>query len=64
MAFFAKASGLVGLLKGLNGTLKKHWRVATERECLLSQVYLLVTREGQFSNLYDARQTPVFRFDG
>ena len=61
VAFFAKASGLIGLLKGLNGTLKKHWRGATERERLFLQVYLLVTKEGHLWNLDDARQTPVFR---
>ena len=61
VAYLAKASGLVGLLEGLNGTLKKRRRGATEAQSVLSQVYLLAMSEGHLSDLDDARQDWVFR---
>ena len=61
ISHLAKASGLVGLLDGLNSTLKKRRRGATEAQSLLSQVYMLAKSKGHLSDLDDARQDPVFR---
>ena len=61
ISHLAKASGLVGMLEGLNGTLKKRRRGATEAQSLLAQVYMLAKSKGHLSDLDDARQDPVFR---
>ena len=61
MVYSVKTSGLVGLLKGLNGALKKRRRGVSEAQSLLAQVYLLVMKKGLLSDLEDARVELVFR---